>query len=246
MDAPKHQNLTDQLKDKSLLKQACYFAGKWVTSDKTIDVTNPASGAVIGTIPALGKKETAEAIKAAEEAQKKWAATPAKQRGQILRKWYELMMANQEDLARIMTAEQGKPLTESRGEVAYGASFVEFFAEEARRVYGETIPSPWPNARIVVIKQPVGVVAAITPWNFPNAMITRKAGPALAAGCTMVLKPATQTPLSALALAAPSCASLPLKHPIRRSLWLNWPSVPESRQAYSLSSPAPRVKSAAS
>ena len=118
MDAPKHQNLTDQLKDKSLLKQACYFAGKWVTSDKTIDVTNPASGAVIGTIPALGKKETAEAIKAAEEAQKKWAATPAKQRGQILRKWYELMMANQEDLARIMTAEQGKPLTESRGEVA--------------------------------------------------------------------------------------------------------------------------------
>ena len=201
MDAPKHQNLTDQLKDKSLLKQACYFAGKWVTSDKTIDVTNPASGAVIGTIPALGKKETAEAIKAAEEAQKKWAATPAKQRGQILRKWYELMMANQEDLARIMTAEQGKPLTESRGEVAYGASFVEFFAEEARRVYGETIPSPWPNARIVVIKQPVGVVAAITPWNFPNAMITRKAGPALAAGCAFVCKPAAETPYSALALA---------------------------------------------
>ena len=201
MDAPKHQNLTDQLKDKSLLKQACYFAGKWVTSDKTIDVTNPASGAVIGTIPALGKKETAEAIKAAEEAQKKWAATPAKQRGQILRKGYELMMANQEDLARIMTAEQGKPLTESRGEVAYGASFVEFFAEEARRVYGETIPSPWPNARIVVIKQPVGVVAAITPWNFPNAMITRKAGPALAAGCAFVCKPAAETPYSALALA---------------------------------------------
>ena len=201
MDAPKHQNLTDQLKDKSLLKQACYFAGKWVTSDKTIDVTNPASGAVIGTIPALGKKETAEAIKAAEEAQKKWAATPAKQRGQILRKWYELMMANQEDLARIMTAEQGKPLTESRGEVAYGASFVEFFAEEARRVYGETIPSPWPNARIVVIKQPVGVVAAITPWNFPYAMFTRKAGPALAAGCAFVCKPAAETPYSALALA---------------------------------------------
>ena len=129
------------------------------------------------------------------------AATPAKQRGQILRKWYELMMANQEDLARIMTAEQGKPLTESRGEVAYGASFVEFFAEEARRVYGETIPSPWPNARIVVIKQPVGVVAAITPWNFPNAMITRKAGPALAAGCAFVCKPAAETPYSALALA---------------------------------------------
>jgi succinate-semialdehyde dehydrogenase/glutarate-semialdehyde dehydrogenase len=201
MDAPKHQNLADQLKDKSLLKQACYIAGKWVTGDKKIDVTNPASGAVIGTIPALGKKETAEAIKAAEEAQKKWAATPAKQRGQILRKWYELMMANQEDLARIMTAEQGKPLTESRGEVAYGASFVEFFAEEARRVYGETIPSPWPNARIVVIKQPVGVVAAITPWNFPNAMVTRKAGPALAAGCAFVCKPAAETPYSALALA---------------------------------------------
>ena len=200
MDAAKHQNLADQLKDKSLLRQACYINGKWVTSPKTIDVTNPATGAVIGTIPNLGKAETAEAIAGAEKAQKAWAATPAKQRGQILRKWFELMMANQEDLARIMTAEQGKPLTESRGEVAYGASFIEFFAEEARRIYGETIPSPWPNSRIVVIRQPVGVVAAITPWNFPNAMITRKAGPALAAGCTMVIKPASQTPYSALAL----------------------------------------------
>ena len=201
MDAAKAQNLLDQLQDKSLLRQACYINGKWVTGAETLDVTNPASGAVLGTIPNLGRAETADAIQAAEKAQKQWAATPAKTRGQILRKWHDLMMANQEDLARIMTAEQGKPLAEARGEVAYGASFVEFFAEEARRIYGETIPSPWPNARIVVIRQPVGVVAAITPWNFPNAMITRKAGPALAAGCAFVVKPAAETPYSALALA---------------------------------------------
>ena len=201
MNAATSQNLLDQLKDKSLLKQACYIGGKWVTGSETLNVTNPATGQVLGTIPKLGKAETAEAIKAAEAAQKQWAAIPAKTRGQILRKWHDLMMANQEDLARIMTAEQGKPLAESRGEVAYGASFVEFFAEEARRIYGETIPSPWPTARIVVIRQPVGVVAAITPWNFPNAMITRKAGPALAAGCAFVVKPAAETPYSALALA---------------------------------------------
>ncbi|MFM8606411.1 MAG: NAD-dependent succinate-semialdehyde dehydrogenase [Hyphomicrobiales bacterium] len=191
----------DQLKDKSLFREEAYIAGRWTGSAKKIDVTNPANGQVIGTIPALGRAEAADAIKAAEAAQKQWAATPAKQRGQILRRWFELMMENQDDLGRIMTAEQGKPLPEAKGEVAYGASFVEFFAEEARRIYGETIPSPWPNARIVAIKQPVGVVAAITPWNFPNAMITRKAGPALAAGCSFVVKPATETPFSALALA---------------------------------------------
>jgi len=191
----------DLLKDKSLFREEAYIAGRWTGSTKKIDVTNPANGQVIGTVPALGRAETADAIKSAETAQKQWAATPAKQRGQILRRWFELMMEHQDDLGRIMTAEQGKPFPEAKGEVAYGASFVEFFAEEARRIYGETIPSPWPNARIVAIKQPVGVVAAITPWNFPNAMITRKAGPALAAGCTFVVKPAAETPFSALALA---------------------------------------------
>lgn len=191
----------DLLKDKSLFREEAYIAGRWTGSTKKIDVTNPANGQVIGTVPALGRAETADAIKSAETAQKQWAATPAKQRGQILRRWFELMMEHQDDLGRIMTAEQGKPFPEAKGEVAYGASFVEFFAEEARRIYGETIPSPWPNARIVAIKQPVGVVAAITPWNFPNAMITRKAGPALAAGCAFVVKPATETPFSALALA---------------------------------------------
>ncbi|MBW8619413.1 MAG: NAD-dependent succinate-semialdehyde dehydrogenase [Hyphomicrobiales bacterium] len=191
----------DLLKDKSLFREEAYIAGRWTGSTKKIDVTNPANGQVIGTVPALGRAETADAIKSAEAAQKQWAATPAKQRGQILRRWFELMMEHQDDLGRIMTAEQGKPFPEAKGEVAYGASFVEFFAEEARRIYGETIPSPWPNARIVAIKQPVGVVAAITPWNFPNAMITRKAGPALAAGCAFVVKPAAETPFSALALA---------------------------------------------
>ena len=196
-----NSSLISTLKDKSLFRQECYIAGEWRGSKDTINVTNPATGEVIGTIPAFGQKETAEAIKAAEAAQKIWAATPAKQRGIVLRRWYDLMMQHQDDLGRIMTAEQGKPLAEAKGEVAYGASFVEFFAEEARRIYGETIPSPWPNARMIAIKQPVGVVAAITPWNFPNAMITRKAGPALAAGCAFVVKPAAETPFSALALA---------------------------------------------
>ena len=192
--------LNDILKDKSLLKDKCYINGKWVGGTATINVTNPVNEAVIGTVPKLGAAETRQAIIAAESAQKLWAKKTAKERAMILRKWFILMMENQEDLAQIMTAEQGKPLAESRGEVAYGASFIEFFAEEARRIYGETIPSPFPNARMVVIRQPVGVVAAITPWNFPNAMITRKAGPALAAGCAFVCKPAAETPLSALAL----------------------------------------------
>ena len=190
-----------KLKDPSLLKDKCYIAGVWVGGEANIPVTNPADESVVGSVPRLGAAETRRAIEAAEKAQKLWAKQTAKTRAGILRKWFDLMIENQEDLALIMTAEQGKPLAESRGEIAYGASFIEFFAEEGKRVYGETIPSPWPNARMVVIKQPLGVVAAITPWNFPNAMITRKAGPALAAGCAFVCKPATETPLSALALA---------------------------------------------
>ena len=189
------------LKDPSLLKDRCYVAGEWIGGAATIAVTNPVDDSVIGNVPKLGAAETRRAIEAAQKAQKAWARKTAKERGAILRKWFDLMMENQEDLARIMTAEQGKPLAESRSEITYGASFIEFFAEEARRIYGETIPSPWPTSRIVVIKQPLGVVAAITPWNFPNAMITRKAGPALAAGCAFVCKPASETPLSALAIA---------------------------------------------
>jgi len=191
-----------KLSDKSLLKEKCFINGKWVGGAETIDVTNPASGEVIATVPKLGARETADAIAGANEAMKDWAARTAKERSVILRRWFDLQMEHQEDLAQIMTAEQGKPLAESRGEVAYGASFTEFFAEEAKRVYGETIPSHKADARIVVLRQPIGVTAAITPWNFPIAMITRKVSPALAAGCAMVCKPATETPLSALALAA--------------------------------------------
>ncbi|MGO9744015.1 MAG: NAD-dependent succinate-semialdehyde dehydrogenase [Roseiarcus sp.] len=189
------------LADPTLLVDKGYVAGEWLGAEATIAVTNPVDDSLVGRVPKLGAGETRRAIEAAEAAQKAWAKRTAKERSGILRKWFELMMANQEDLARIMTAEQGKPLAESRGEIAYGASFIEFFAEEGKRIYGETIPSPWPNARMVAIKQPLGVVAAITPWNFPNAMITRKAGPALAAGCAFVCKPASETPLSALALA---------------------------------------------
>ena len=201
MDIGKTQMLRDILKDKSLLKDQCYIDGKWVSGETSIDVTNPVNEMVVGSVPRLGKAETKAAIEAAHKAQKPWAKKTAKERSIILRKWFNLMMENQEDLAQIMTAEQGKPLAESRGEVAYGASFIEFFAEEAKRVYGETIPVPMANSRAIVVKQAIGVVAAITPWNFPNAMITRKAGPALAAGCTFVCKPAAETPLSALALA---------------------------------------------
>jgi succinate-semialdehyde dehydrogenase/glutarate-semialdehyde dehydrogenase len=202
MDIRKSQSLRDILKDKSLLKEKCYIDGKWVEGASRIDVTDPATGDVIASVPKLGAAETKAAITAATKAQKGWAAKTAKERAAVMRKLYTLMMENQEDLAQIMTAEQGKPLVESRGEIAYGAAFIEFFAEEAKRVYGETIPTFKSDARIVVIRQPVGVVAAITPWNFPAAMITRKAGPALAVGCTMVLKPASETPLTALALAA--------------------------------------------
>ena len=201
MDFAKPKALKDILKDKSLLKDKCYINGAWVGGGATINVTNPVDESVIGTVPKLGTAETRAAIEGAAKAQKAWAKKSAKERANILRKWFNLMMENQEDLAQIMTAEQGKPLTESRGEIAYGASFIEFFAEEAKRVYGETIPVPMANSRAVVIKQAIGVVAAITPWNFPNAMITRKAGPALAAGCAFVCKPAAETPLSALAIA---------------------------------------------
>jgi succinate-semialdehyde dehydrogenase/glutarate-semialdehyde dehydrogenase len=189
------------LSDASLLKDKCYVAGEWVGGEETIAVTNPFDDAVVGYVPKLNGAFTRRAIEAARKAQKVWARKSAKERAGVLRKWFNLMMENQEDLAQIMTAEQGKPLAESRGEIAYGASFIEFFAEEGKRIYGETIPSPWSTSRMVVIKQPLGVVAAITPWNFPTAMITRKAGPALAAGCAFVCKPASETPLSALALA---------------------------------------------
>ena len=200
MDAIKTQALRDILKDKTLLKQQCYINGNWISGDDTIEVTNPASGDVIASVPKLGVAETRQAIDAADAAMKDWAAKTAKERCNIMRTWYNLIMENQEDLAQIMTAEQGKPLAESRGEIAYGASFIEFFAEEAKRIYGETIPSHKADARIVVTRQPVGVVGAITPWNFPNAMITRKAGPALGVGCSIVIKPASETPLSALSL----------------------------------------------
>jgi succinate-semialdehyde dehydrogenase/glutarate-semialdehyde dehydrogenase len=191
------------LKDPSLFRQQCYIDGKWLDADsgKTIDVTNPATGEVLGTIPMMGTAETRRAIEAANKAWGAWRKKTAKERANILRKLFNLMMENQEDLAVLMTAEQGKPLAEAKGEVAYAASFIEWFAEEAKRTYGDVIPGHQPDKRIVVTKEPIGVVAAITPWNFPAAMITRKAGPALAAGCPIVLKPATQTPFSALALA---------------------------------------------
>jgi succinate-semialdehyde dehydrogenase/glutarate-semialdehyde dehydrogenase len=190
------------LKDNTLLRQQCFINGLWCDADtqQTINVTNPATQAILGTVPKMGTLETRRAIEAANTAQPLWRAKTAGERARILRKWFELMMANQEDLAILMTSEQGKPLAESRGEIAYAASFLEWFSEEAKRVYGDTIPSPRADARIVVTKEPIGVCVAITPWNFPAAMITRKAGAALAAGCTMVIKPASQTPYSALAL----------------------------------------------
>jgi succinate-semialdehyde dehydrogenase/glutarate-semialdehyde dehydrogenase len=191
------------LKDGALLRQQCYVDGRWLDAGNggTVKVTNPATGAVLGTVPSLGAAETRAAIEAAGAAFPEWAARTAKDRAALLRKWYELMLAHADDLATLMTAEQGKPLAEARGEVVYAASFIEWFAEEGKRLYGDVIPGHQPDKRIFVLRQPVGVVAAITPWNFPAAMITRKAGPALAAGCTFVCKPATQTPYSALAMA---------------------------------------------
>lgn len=192
-----------QLSDQKLFRQQCYINGEWVdaASGETIDVTNPATGEVLGTVPKMGADETRAAIEAANAAWPAWRAKTAKERAGILRKWFDLMMANQDDLGTLMTAEQGKPLAEAKGEVGYAASFIEWFAEEGKRIYGDTIPQHGPDKRIVVTKEPVGVVAAITPWNFPAAMITRKAGPALAAGCPIVIKPATETPFSAFAMA---------------------------------------------
>jgi succinate-semialdehyde dehydrogenase/glutarate-semialdehyde dehydrogenase len=189
------------LKDPDLLRSECFIGGEWIGGDEATSVTDPSNGSIVAYVPKFGARQTHRAIEAGSIAQPTWAAQTAKTRSAVLRKWFVLIMENLEDLAQIMTAEQGKPLTESRGEIAYAAAFVEFFAEEAKRIYGETIPSPWPDARIVVTRQPIGVVAAITPWNFPAAMITRKAAPALAVGCAFVCKPAGETPLSALALA---------------------------------------------
>ena len=190
-----------KLSDAALLKTKAYINGQWADADSgdTLPVTNPATGETITEIAKCGTAETRRAIEAAEKAQVDWRQRSAKERAAILRKWFNLMMESQEDLAQILTAEQGKPLAEARGEIAYGASYIEWFAEEAKRIYGDTIPQPSDDKRIVVIKQPVGVVACITPWNFPNAMLTRKIAPALAAGCTVVCKPANETPLSAFA-----------------------------------------------
>ncbi len=203
MNAPVIVRGLPPLKDPKLFRQQCYVDGRWCDADSgaTVPVTNPATGATLGTVPSVGAAETRRAIEAANAAWPGWRAKTARERAVILRKWAELMMANQEDLAVLMTAEQGKPLAESRGEIDYAASFIEWFAEEGRRIYGDTIPGHLADKRIVVLKEPIGVSAAITPWNFPAAMITRKAGAALAAGCPIVLKPASATPFSALALA---------------------------------------------
>lgn len=192
-----------QLKDSSLFKNAGYIDGAWVGADDgdTFDVTNPATGEVIATLPNMGAEETRRAISAAENAFAEWRGKVAAERSRVLKKWYQLIMDAQEDLAQILTAEMGKPLAEARGEIAYGASFIEWFAEEGKRLYGDVIPQHQADKRIIVLKQPIGVVAAITPWNFPNAMITRKVAPALAVGCPVIVKPAAETPLSALALA---------------------------------------------
>src|SRR5471032_2978400 len=191
-----------QLKDSSLFRQQAYIDGVWLDADngQTIKVNNPATNEIIGTVPKMGAAETRRAIEAADKALPAWRALTAKERSNKLRRWFELLIENQDDLGRLMTLEQGKPLAEAKGEIVYAASFIEWFAEEAKRVYGDVIPGHQPDKRLIVIKQPIGVTAAITPWNFPAAMITRKAGPALAAGCTMVIKPASQTPFSALAL----------------------------------------------
>jgi len=193
-----------QLHDTTLFRQQCYVAGSWIDADHgtVAAITNPATGEILGQVPELGAAETRRAIEAAHAALPGWRALTARDRAALLRRWFDLLLEHQEDLAVLMTLEQGKPLAEARGEIAYAASFLEWFAEEGKRVYGDTIPAPQPHQRILVLKEPVGVCAAITPWNFPAAMIARKAGAALAAGCPMVVKPALQTPFSALALAA--------------------------------------------
>ena len=189
------------IKDKQLLKNFSYINGSWHSSETTFDVTNPATGELVVAVSNAGIAETELAVKAAKMAFKPWSAKSANERANLLRNWFNLMMENQDDLGRILTLEQGKPLAEAKGEIGYGASFIEWFAEEGKRVYGDVIPAPSSDKKLIVVKQPVGVVASITPWNFPNAMIARKAAAALAAGCTFVVRPATQTPLSALAMA---------------------------------------------
>ncbi|MEE8258552.1 MAG: aldehyde dehydrogenase family protein, partial [Sphingomonadales bacterium] len=191
-----------KLKNSALFREQCYINGAWADAKdgSSFEVTNPATGEVIGTVPNMGARETDAAIAAAAAAFAGWRALTAKERANILKKWFDLIVANADDLAVIMTIEQGKPLAEARGEVLYAASFIEWFAEEGRRAYGDIIPGHMADKRIMVLKQPIGVVAAITPWNFPSAMLTRKAGPALAAGCPVVAKPASETPYSALAL----------------------------------------------
>jgi succinate-semialdehyde dehydrogenase/glutarate-semialdehyde dehydrogenase len=204
MNAPKQAGLPPlPLKDPKLFRDQCYVDGAWITADsrKSLAVNNPATGEIVGSVPMMGAAETRRAIEAADRSWPAWRAKTAKERATLLRKWFDLMMANQDDLGLILTTEQGKPLAEAKGEIAYGASFIEWFAEEGKRIYGDVIPQHQADKRILVLKQPIGVAAMITPWNFPNAMITRKAGPALAAGCTVVLKPAGATPFSALALA---------------------------------------------
>jgi succinate-semialdehyde dehydrogenase/glutarate-semialdehyde dehydrogenase len=197
------ENVAAALKDQKLFREACYVDGQWVqaASGETLSVDNPATLEIIGKVPKMSGAQTRSAIESAARAFPIWSRRIAKERAVMLRRWSDLIMQNQEDLARLMTIEQGKPLAEARGEVAYAAAFLEWFGEEAKRIYGDTIPGHQADKRIVVLKQPIGVVACITPWNFPLAMITRKAAPALAAGCTVVLKPAEQTPFSALALA---------------------------------------------
>ncbi|TAK44813.1 MAG: aldehyde dehydrogenase family protein, partial [Betaproteobacteria bacterium] len=200
MNAPAQANLQSiPLKDAALFRTQCYIEGSWVSAGKSFPVHNPATGERLGTVPDMGAAETRRAIAAAEAAFPAWRAKTGKERAAVLRKWNDLILAHLDDLALILTSEQGKPLAEAKGEITIGAAYVEWSAEEAKRVYGDTIPTPWADKRIVVIKQPVGVCTAITPWNFPHSMITRKVAPALAAGCTVVLKPAEQTPLCALA-----------------------------------------------
>ena len=202
MNAPAQAGLPSiTLKDPALFRTQCYIGGAWVSAARSFPVHNPASGERLGAVPDMGVEETRRAIAAAEAAFPAWRAKTGKERAAVLRKWNDLIVAHLDDLALILTTEQGKPLAEAKGEVAIGAAYVEWSAEDAKRVYGDTIPSPWADKRLVVIKQPVGVCAAITPWNFPHSMITRKVAPALAAGCTVVLKPAEQTPFCALALA---------------------------------------------
>ena len=192
-----------QLNDHGLLKSQALINGRWrdALSGQTLSVTNPATGESIGTVPKMGKQEALDAVAAAEQALPLWRKKSAKERSKILRQWFDLIMQNQDDLAYILTLEQGKPLSEAKSEIAYGAAYIEWFAEEAKRLYGDIIPANSPDQKILVNKQPIGVCAAITPWNFPNAMITRKVAPALAAGCTIIVRPASQTPLSAFAIA---------------------------------------------